>query len=226
MTALRGIATTAAVAVLLSIDGEAHRLDEYLQAARLSLVREGAALELDLTPGVAVASEIIATIDRDADAAISPEEARAYGQAVMADVRLTLDGHPVDVRLDRVEIPSAADLRAGLGTIAVRASGSADRLGAGRHSLHFQNNHHPGGAAYLINALAPDDPAIRVVGQRRDPIQREGRIEYRDRFVAGSSLVLAVRPRGVLPQAARVPLPEGAGRVAAPAGCGDEPLLS
>ena len=164
--------------MLLSIDGEAHRLDEYLQAARLSLVREGAALELDLTPGVAVASEIIATIDRDADAAISPEEARAYGQAVMADVRLTLDGHPVDVRLDRVEIPSAADLRAGLGTIAVRASGSADRLGAGRHSLHFQNNHHPGGAAYLINALAPDDPAIRVVGQRRDPIQREGRIEY------------------------------------------------
>jgi hypothetical protein len=164
--------------VLLAIDGQAHRLDEYLQAARLSLVREGVALELDLTPGMAVASEIIAIIDRDADAAISSEEARAYGQVVMSDVRLTLDGHPVGVRLDRVEVPSAADLRAGLGTIAVRASGSVDRLGAGRHSLQFQNNHHPGGAAYLINALAPDDPAIRVVGQRRDSIQREGRIEY------------------------------------------------
>ena len=178
MTALRAIASTAAVAVLLSIEGQAHRLDEYLQAARLSLVREGVALELDLTPGVAVAPAIIAIIDRDADAAISREEARAYGQAVISDVRLTLDGHAVEVRLDRVEVPSADDLRAGLGTIAVRASGSVDRLGAGRHSLQFQNNHHPAGAAYLINALAPDDPAIRVVGQRRDPIQRDGRIEY------------------------------------------------
>src|SRR5688572_13359594 len=101
VTARGAIATTAAVAVLLSIEGQAHRLDEYLQAARLSLVREGVAVELDLTPGVAVAPEIIAIIDRDADAAISPEEARAYGQAVMSDVRLTLDGHPVDVRLDR-----------------------------------------------------------------------------------------------------------------------------
>jgi nickel/cobalt transporter (NicO) family protein len=178
VTALRAIATTGAVVVLLSIEGQAHRLDEYLQAARLSLVRERVAVELDLTPGVAVAPEIIAIIDRDADAAISSEEARAYGQTVMSDVRLTLDGHAVGVSLDRVEIPSAAELRAGLGTIAVRASGSVDRLGAGRHSLQFQNNHHPGGAAYLINALAPGDPAIRVVSQARDPIQREGRIEY------------------------------------------------
>ena len=178
MTALRVIATTMALAVLLSIDGHSHRLDEYLQAARLSLVRDRVALELDLTPGVAMAPEIIAIIDRDADAAISSEEARAYGQAVMSDVRLTLNGRAVDVTLDRVEVPSGADLRAGLGTIAVRASGSVDRLGAGRHSLQFQNNHRPDGAAYLINALAPDDPAIRVVSQARDPIQREGRIEY------------------------------------------------
>ena len=40
MTALRGIATTAAVVTLLSVDGQAHNLDEYLQAARLSLVRD------------------------------------------------------------------------------------------------------------------------------------------------------------------------------------------
>ena len=178
MKALRAIAATAAAAMLLSIDGQAHRLDEYLQAARLSLVRERIALELDLTPGVAVAPQIISMIDRDDDAAISSEEARAYGQAVMSDARLTLDGRAVDVTLDRVEVPSAADLRAGLGTIAVRVSGTVHRLGAGRHSLEFQNNHHPGGAVYLINALAPEDPSIRVLSQRRDPIQREGRIDY------------------------------------------------
>ena len=178
MTVVRAAGTAAAVAVLLSIDAQAHRLDEYLQAARLSLGPDGVALELDLTPGVAVAPEIIAIIDRDANAAISPEEARAYGQAVMSDVRLTLDGHAVDVKLERVEVPSAADLRDGLGTIAVRASGGVDRLSAGRHSLQFQNDHHPDGAAYLINALAPSAPAISVVGQHRDPTQRQGRIEY------------------------------------------------
>jgi hypothetical protein len=164
--------------MLLSIDGQAHRLDEYLQAARLSLVRERVALELDLTPGVAVAPQIISIIDRDTDAAISSEEARAYGQAVMSDVRLTLDGRAVEVTLDRVEVPSAADLRAGLGTIAVRVSGNVHRLDTGRHSLEFRNNHRPDGAVYLINALAPEDPSIRVLSQRRDPIQREGRIDY------------------------------------------------
>jgi hypothetical protein len=178
MTALRGIATTAVIVALLSINGQSHNLDEYVQAARLSLVRDRVALELDLTPGVAVAPGIIAIIDRDADAAISSEEARAYGHAVMSDVRLSLDGHAVDVRLDRVEVPPAADLRAGVGTIAIRASGSVDRLGGGLHSLQFKNDHRPAGAAYLINALAPDDPAIHVISQTRDPIQREGRIEY------------------------------------------------
>lgn len=178
MTARRGFATTAAVVALLSVDGQSHNLDEYLQAARLSLVRDRVALELDLTPGVAVAPGIIAIIDRDADAAISSEEARAYAQTVMSDVRLSLDGQAIGVKLDRVEVPSAADLRSGLGTIAIRASSSVDRLGGGRHSLQFKNDHRPGGAAYLINALAPDDPAIRVLSQARDPIQREGRIEY------------------------------------------------
>ena len=202
MTALRGFATTTAGVALLSVGGQSHNLDEYLQAARLSLVRDRVALELDLTPGVAVAPGIIAVIDRDADAAISSEEARAYGQTVMSEVRLSLDGHAVDVRLDRVEIPSAADLRAGVGTIAIRAGGSVDRLGNGRHSLQFRNDHRPGGAAYLINALAPDDPAIRVISQTRDPIQREGRIDYQIRSVSAARwlwlfAVVACFPRQV-----------------------------
>ena len=102
MTARRGFATTAAVVALLSVDGQSHNLDEYLQAARLLLVRDRVALELDLTPGVAVAPGIIAIIDQDADAAISSEEARAYAQTVMSDVRLSLDGQAIGVKLDRV----------------------------------------------------------------------------------------------------------------------------
>src|SRR4051812_45984017 len=45
----------------------AHRLDEYLQAARLGIGTERVELELDLTPGSSVANVIIAGIDRNRD---------------------------------------------------------------------------------------------------------------------------------------------------------------
>ena len=167
-----------AVSLLLAAEAGAHRLDEYLQAARLSLALDGVALELDLTPGVAVAPEIIAVIDRNADEAISPQEAREYGQQALSEVMLTLDGRRLSLLLDRIEIPSAADLRAGLGTISLRAGVAVERLPAGRHDLRFRNDHHPGSAVYLMNALHPGNAGIQVVSQRRDSTQREGRIEY------------------------------------------------
>jgi hypothetical protein len=166
------------VSLLLAADVEAHRLDEYLQAARLSLTPDRVVLELDLTPGVAIAPEIIGLIDRDADQVISSQEAREYGQQALSGITLTLDGRPVNLILDRVQIPPAADLRAGLGTIALRAGAAVERLPAGRHDLRFRNDHYPGSAVYLINALHPEDPAIQVASQYRDPTQREGRIEY------------------------------------------------
>jgi hypothetical protein len=167
-----------AVSLLLTADAEAHRLDEYLQAARLSLMPDRVVLELDLTPGVAMAPEVIGLVDRNADQAISSQEAREYGQRALSEITLRLDGRPLSVMLDRVEIPSAADLRAGLGTISLRAEAAVERLPAGRHDLRFRNDHHPGSAVYLINALHPESPAIQVVSQHRDPMQREGRIEY------------------------------------------------
>ena len=167
-----------AVSLLLTTDAEAHRLDEYLQAARLSLIPDRVVLELDLTPGVAIAPEIIGLIDRDADQVISPQEAREYGQQALSEITLTLDGRRLSVILDRIEIPPAVDLRAGLGTIALRADAAVERLPAGRRDLRFRNDHHPGSAVYLINALHPENPAIEVAAQHRDPTQREGRIEY------------------------------------------------
>ena len=117
-------------------------------------------------------------IDRNADEAISPQEAREYGQRALSEMTLTLDGRPLSVILDRVEIPSAADLRAGLGTIALRAGAAVEPLPTGRHELRFRNDHHPGSAVYLINALHPETAGMQVASQYRDPTQREGRIEY------------------------------------------------
>ena len=168
----------AVVLLVLSADVRGHRLDEYLQAARLSLASERVALEIDLTPGIAIAPGIISDVDSDRDGTIAPVEARAYGQTVLSNIELTLDGRPVNVAMDRVEVSPAGELRDGVGSIQLRASASVDRLTAGRHDLRFENNHHPGAAVYLVNALAPDDRNVGVVGQYRDPSQRTARIEY------------------------------------------------
>ena len=160
------------------VESAAHRLDEYLQAARVSLAGDLIRLELDLTPGVNIASAIVTLLDRDGDGTISPIEAGAYGQVVLTDLVLELDGRSVAVTLTRVETPSIDDLRDGVGTIQLRAVGRVEGFVAGRRDLYFRNNHQPAASVYLVNALMPDAADVRVVGQRRDPRQQGVRVEY------------------------------------------------
>ena len=156
----------------------AHRLDEYLQASRVSVARDRIALEVDLTPGVNIASDVIASLDRDGDTAISPIEAQSYGQSVLADLVVELDGRQVPLTLTRVEISPIAELREGMGAIRVQATATIDGSVAGRRELHLQNDHQPGKSVYLANALVPDTADVRIVRQSRDSRQRDLRIEY------------------------------------------------
>lgn len=170
-----------AVAVVLigvSASLSAHQLDEYLQTSRLSLAHDRVTLEIDLTPGVAVAPAILARLDANGDRTISPHEARAYGQSVLSDVVVTLDGRPIGVTLERVEIPSNEELRDGVGTIQLRAAGPAGGRRSGRRQLHFRNNHRPDVSVYLVNALRSEERGVHVVHQSRDRSQREIDIEY------------------------------------------------
>ena len=156
----------------------AHRLDEYLQAARLSLTRRQIALELDMTPGVNVAPALFAFLDRNGDGKISESEAGAYGDRVLEDVVLELDGRPVPLTLTRVEIPSSAAMSDGMGTIQLRAVGPSQSVAAGRRQLHFRNDHQPAASVYMVNALMPEESGVSVVAQARDPRQKSVRVEY------------------------------------------------
>jgi hypothetical protein len=164
----------------LSAKPSAHRLDEYLQATRVSLERTQVTLEMDLTPGATVAASVIALVDRDGDGRISPLEARSYADVVLADVVVELDGRDIPMTLARVEAPSIDEMRRGMGTIQVRAAGHVEQGPFWRRQrrLHFRNNHHEAGSVYLVNALMPSDRAIVVVAQTRDAIQRGARIDY------------------------------------------------
>ena len=175
----RIVLATIVFALVMRGEPTAHRLDEYLQAARVSLARDRIAMELDLTPGASIAGEVVARLDRDGDNAISPAEAAAYGQAVLTDLVLELDDRPVAMTLARVEIASIDEMREGVGVIQLRAFGDVAADVVGRRRLYFRNNHQPGTSVYMVNALVPEDQDVGVIGQIRDALQREVRIEYR-----------------------------------------------
>jgi hypothetical protein len=52
--------------LVLATEAPAHRLDEYLQATRLAVATNRIDLSIDLTPGVAVADQLLVVIDRTA----------------------------------------------------------------------------------------------------------------------------------------------------------------
>jgi glucose/arabinose dehydrogenase len=172
------VAGTIALLVGFPPSLHAHELDEYLQAARVSLARDHVVCEIDLTPGAAIAAEIVALVDRDADRLVSPAEAEAYGRGVLRDVLLELDGQAVPMTLTRVDVPSVEEMTDGVGTIRLEAIANIDPLAPGRRHVYFRNDHHPDAAVYLVNALVPEQRDIMVVGQTRDPRQHEIRLEY------------------------------------------------
>src|SRR4029077_12878461 len=98
-TVRRSRASTGAgaiVALTMAIAGgagvSAHRADEYLQAARLAIAPGRVQLELDMTPGIALAEASLADIDRDRDGSLSVEEQRAYARLVLGALDLEIDG--------------------------------------------------------------------------------------------------------------------------------------
>ena len=63
---------------------DAHRLDEYLQGTRISIEPGCIRVEMNLTPGAAVAESVIAAIDQDRDGEISSVESAAYAGGVVS----------------------------------------------------------------------------------------------------------------------------------------------
>lgn len=166
-----------AAAVTLPLTLSAHRLDEYLQATRLSLASDQIVLKIDLTPGVDTAAAIFASIDNDRDGRISDDEAGAYANRVLDDVVLEVDGERRPVFLASEEFPSFQEMSAGIGVIRIEACAPWAGL-PGRHSLFFRNDHRPELGVYLVNALVPESPDIELAGQHRDTLQREFRLLF------------------------------------------------
>lgn len=163
---------------IIPCTADAHRLDEYLQATRISIERDRVVAEINLTPGAAVADDVFAAIDGDRNEKISPIEGAAYADHVVRSLSLDIDGELHSLALDTYSIPSLADMRRGEGVIRLRATARPPAASSGRHRLSFANTHRSDISVYLINALIPTDDRIRITGQSRDMLQHEFKMDY------------------------------------------------
>jgi hypothetical protein len=171
----------AAGAILVLVAGtpaRAHRLDEYLQASRLAIDPDRVSIELDLTPGVAIAAMVIREIDADANGSIDAAEARSYSQRALSSISLGIDGVPLDVSVVERAYPSIEAMKEGQGTIRLGFAATLPRLASGTHRLHYRNAHRTDIGVYLANAMMPMTDRISVNAQHRDVDQRELVIEY------------------------------------------------
>ena len=174
--AARALAVTAVIVFASGLS--AHRRDEYLQATRVGIDAGVVQLELDLTPGIALAETIIADIDRNGDGALSADEERAYGDAVVNALTLQIDGTLLRAQLAASSFPDLEAVRRGEGTIRLQSTAVLPSLSTGSHQLLYRNGHHPDRSVYLANAMVPASKAVAVTAQRRDGDQTELTIDY------------------------------------------------
>lgn len=157
----------------------AHRVDEYLQVAQVSIAAERVELGLYLTPGIAVVPTVLAAIDQSGDGQVSPDEVRAYAAAVVGQMSVELDGAAIPLALEDVDYPDGELLATGRGAIHVRAAAQVERPAVGEHGLVFRNGLQAPQSLYQANAMLPDDSTVRILGQERDADQTRLTIRYR-----------------------------------------------
>ena len=162
------------LALGLTGEARAHRLDEYLQSTLISVEQDRVDVEISLTPGIAVLPAVLAAIDRDRNGRISADEERAYAEWVLREVALESDGQAVRLTVAGWSFPAVEDMKQGLGTIQLRLRGER----RGGHEMRFVNRHLAGISVYLVNCLLPAAGGLKIGRQVRDNLQKEIRFEY------------------------------------------------
>ena len=169
---------------VIASDAFAHRLDEYLQATRIGVATNRIDLTFELTPGVAIARQVLEVVDLDRDGSVSADESSAYAQRFVKDLSIGLDGKAVVLDLMVVSFPAVQEMKGGTGIIQIRAAADVGPINAGNHALTLTNAHLPRISVYLVNALRPKNPAVEIGRQIRDELQKGYRLEFRVRPLA------------------------------------------
>ena len=171
--------TAVLLLVLVAYGAEAHRLDEVVQGAYLTLAPGEVRLELDVSPGMEVAGTLLRALDTDADRTITEAEARGYAQRVLAQSTLTLDGVALSWTLDKVVVPAYPNLELGSDTIRIHAVAKRSD-DAGAHTLTYQNSYQPAAGRHMANVFLRSGERwqYRVTKQQRTDDGRQLIVTY------------------------------------------------
>jgi hypothetical protein len=156
----------------------AHSLDQYLQASYVTVAADHLTVELDLSPGVLVAPQILARLDPNRDGVISDAEGQAYARQVLADVALQIDSQPLALALTKVDMPPFLTVQAGYGTLRLYAEADLPAGLQGPHQLAYQNTHEPVTSIYQANAFVEKGAAITLGVPSRDDLQHTLTLAY------------------------------------------------
>ena len=156
-----------------------HRLDEYLQATLVAIEPGDIRLQINLTPGVDVAEQVLALIDRDRDGVISTNEAAAYAEVLKRDLTASRwIGRKVRIETHRVSIPRARRTPHRLGNHSDGILRDA-RSARGRSAqAHPREPASPPMSVYLFNAAQPKSGTVQITRQKRNDNQSTGEIDF------------------------------------------------
>lgn len=170
----------------------AHRLDEYLQATLVTIEPGEILLQINLTPGVNVADQVLALIDRDSDGVIPAKESAAYAELLKRELILRLDQRDVGLKLTGSNFPEPAELRTGFGIIQMEFTAMPTSLSGGAHTLSLENRHLPAASVYLFNSAKPRSGSVQITRQQRNRTQSSGEIAFIYQSPADISKVPAI----------------------------------
>ena len=89
-----------------------------------------------------------------------------------------MDGRKLELKLAASDFVPPGELRTGSGTIQMEFSAIFGALAAGPHKLTIENRHLTAMSVYLINAAQPRFATVQITGQKRNPNQSAGEIEF------------------------------------------------
>jgi hypothetical protein len=156
----------------------AHRLDEYLQATLVVIEPSRVRLQMNLTPGVAVAEGVLAQIDIDHDGVISTNEAAAYSELLNRDLTVRIDQRNLELKTINSYFPGLDELRSGWGFIQIEFVATLHPLSRGAHKLTIENRHFSNLSVYLLNATRPASSSIQIGAQVRNQSQSTAQIQF------------------------------------------------
>jgi nickel/cobalt transporter (NicO) family protein len=190
---LKPISLCLLIGLLLALPmrAAAHALDEYLQAIYITLTPKRVTLEMDLTPALLVAPQVLAQLDANHDEQISEAEGTAFANAFLKDVVVVVDDQPLSVTLSASQFPAWLNLSSGVGTIRLDGVVDVPISTASHHTLVVQNRHQPVKSAYLVNVLLPNKDEIRITQQDRNEAQHGLQVSYDVVGVAGGNAAAA-----------------------------------